>query len=230
MRLAARGLGLRHPQRKFPRCRCRPPAATRICSPPFGPRSLAPARPPPPSAKISTCRCRPPAPTRPGRIPTRFARRAPAPRLASLQHRPHDALECEENQNDREQHDGELEHLPDETQIATVASEEVEERGDGDRGEREKEQQANKDQGASDSCRAATRAAPAPREPGAQPPAHHAGESCQPWNAEGTSAGSAKVTISNAAVRARSARATALLRPWPDLKAVYCPISGCPSR
>ena len=154
----------------------------------------------------------------------------PARRLSSLEHGSHDALEREENQHDRKQHDGEFEDLADEPEVTTVAAEEIEDGGDRDRGKREEKQQANQDQGASGGCALAARDLPAPRMPGARAGEHHAGESCQPWNAEGTSAGSAKVTSSNASVRARSARATALLRPWPDLNAVYWPISGWPSR
>ena len=66
-----------------------------------------------------------------------------------LKHRPDDALEREEDQHDREQHDGEFDDLADEPEIATVAAEEIKDGGDRDRGKREEEQQANENQGAS---------------------------------------------------------------------------------
>ena len=148
--------------------------------------------------------------------------------IRRLKHRPDDALEREEDQHDREKQDREFENLADEPKVAVIAAEQVENGGDANRSEREEQQQAYEDQGASVALTTADVVA-ARRAPGSNA-GHHAGESCQPWNAEGTSAGSAKVMISNASVRASSARATALLSPWPDLNAVYCPINGCPSR
>ena len=146
-----------------------------------------------------------------------------------LKHGTDDALEREVDQHDREKENRELDDLADEAEIAAVAAKQVEDGGDADCGERQEQQGANEDQDAS-AARALTTAHIVPASRPDAHAGHHAGESCQPWNAEGTSAGSAKVTSSNASVRARSARATALLSPWPDLNAVYCPISGYPSR
>src|SRR5213075_2216918 len=65
-----------------------------------------------------------------------------------LEHRPDDSLEREEDQYHREDHERELEHLPDEAQVPPILAVEIEERRHSDRGKREKQQQADENHGA----------------------------------------------------------------------------------
>ena len=63
----------------------------------------------------------------------------------NLKHWADQALEREEDQHDGKDQDRKLDHLPDEAQIAAVAAEQIQDRGNRDCGKRQKQEQANKD-------------------------------------------------------------------------------------
>src|SRR4030095_3737116 len=115
---------------------------------------------------------------------------------------------------------------PDETQVAPIALEHIEQKRHRDGREREKQQQANDHHRVAvpvSARRAVARGVSRAR-------GHQAATGFQPLNADGTSASAANVVTSKASGRASSARASALLSACPDLNAVYCPTSGWPSR
>ena len=63
----------------------------------------------------------------------------------NLKHRADQALEREEDQHDGKDQDRKLDHLPDESQIASIAAEQIKDCGNCDGGKRQKQEQANKD-------------------------------------------------------------------------------------